>query len=147
MRRLSSKELKAVQQLLAGSFLILAVVYACVALEAFDVSLLAYSKCRTCQRTEIPAIWTIRLMALMFTLISLGMVLQSLKRIGNFVDFINSSAWLLFCGLLARYALGSGGDVSSRVFVGALAMIFLVVYVWYCWMLNRVNRRRLDLTS
>lgn len=146
MRKASSKELRVVQKLLAGIFLFLAVVYVCVAFELFDVSLLAYSKCRTCRRIEIPTVWTIWLMALMFALISLGIFLHSLERSGRFADFINSIAWLLFCGLLARYAIGSGDDVASRVFVGALAMIFLVVYVWYCWILKRANRTRLGLT-
>lgn len=139
---LNKSKMPALQRAMSLLFLMPAILYLGVALEIIDISWVAYSRCRTCPRTEIPSILLVRLVSLMFFLFSFAMLAGSFAKQNVFANVLGSAAWLLFCGLLMRHAFFSNDQLMARAMTGALSSLFLFSFI-VGWGWQMISHRQL----
>lgn len=117
-----------VQMGMAIVFFILALAHIGVALGFLDIWVLAYAPCRNCPRNQVPNVWMVKLLCLLFSALSLVLWLEAKEIYSRWVGILGSAAWFSFVAVLARYSVYSDGPVIARILLGFFASIFVLAY-------------------
>lgn len=118
-----------------------------VATGVVDISVLSYSRCRTCPRQPMPSRVTVVLLAAMFVSMTVASLSERFST-RVLIKYSGTLSWLLLCVVLGNHAICSDDPVGVRMVTGMFAalfslmsLLFALVVAMRAW--GRRSRRRL----
>ena len=109
--------------LFALTFGALSCVLISVAAGLVDISVLSYSRCRTCPRQLTPSGATVALLAAMFASMTVASLSERFStRVP--IKYSGTLSWLLLCVVLGNHAICSDDLVGVRMVTGMFAALF-----------------------